>query len=347
MNSENIKVSVIVPMYNVEDYIQETLESLINQNLAQFEIILIDDQSIDSTYDIASHFANQYNFIVLHQLEKNCGVSVARNKAIEMARGEFIFFLDSDDTIPLNTLELMYDTAIQKNADLVTGIYERFDSKSQTMMNFFYQFPELQQEGYKSIYDCPSLLYSVYACGKLIKKSIINDIRFSEKLKYGEDQVFTIACYLRSNKIYHLATNVYNYRIREIISNSASQSVYKDPLMNFNYLIEMLRNVQDEFKLRINDTDLRSNMYSIYFKRVLYWNIWTAISNTLLSLNVINRKIVIEKYIFLINNLDEQIFKNNKNDFEVINLKIEKLKSVLDTKTIESIKTLSQTLKNK
>lgn len=335
MNSENIKVSVIVPMYNAEEYVQETIESLLSQTLQGIEIILIDDQSTDQTYAIASHFASQYDNIILHKQSINRGVSVARNTGLDLAKGQFIFFIDADDTISSDTLQLMYTAGVEKEVDIVTGVYERFDSKSSTVMNFFYQFQELQEEGYKSIYTCPALLYSVYCWGKLFNAKLIEDIRFKEDISFAEDHLFTIEAFLKTEKVYNLSVNVYNYRTREGDTTSATQSIYNDPIKNLNQLITVLNEIENLFRKSIKKDKNWETLYGVYFTRVIHWNIWTALSNGLLSNNASNRIKVLEIYMSWLENLDKQIIENNKNDLEIVNLKIKKIETVMDFKTKE------------
>ena len=132
MRGDNIvrqpKISIIIPVYNVEEYLEQTIESILNQTLKDFELILIDDGSTDSSQDILKRYSDEYDKIkVMYQ--KNSGPSRARNRGIEAATGEYITFADSDDILPYNSLELRYNAAIEHNADLVIGATYKFNSK--------------------------------------------------------------------------------------------------------------------------------------------------------------------------------------------------------------------------
>ncbi|MFB5759857.1 glycosyltransferase family 2 protein [Paenibacillus medicaginis] len=335
MEEKSIKISVIIPMFNTDEYVQETIESLLAQTFQDFELILVDDASTDKTYEIASFFASRHNQIVLYKQEKNKGVSAARNIGLELARGKYIFFVDSDDTLPEETLEKMYLAAINNHADIVTGIYERFDKKNSVISNFFNIYPELKIEGTINLYECPGILYSVYSCGKLFKREVILQAKFLEVINYGEDHIFTIEAFLKAHHIYNLASTVYNYRIRDGETESLSQSVYKDPVNNLEYLLEILRIIEKMLVKYVSEPQLRAKLFSIYLSRVLHWNIWTALSHGLLSMNMSTRFKVLSLYISWFDGLTPEVYEANLSDFNVINYKIDRVKSVLDTQTIE------------
>jgi glycosyltransferase involved in cell wall biosynthesis len=328
-------ISVIVPMFNTEEFIQETIDSLLEQTLQNIEIILIDDYSTDATYDLALPYTFHYNHIVLLRQKENRGVSAARNAGLAVARGEFIFFLDSDDTIPSYSLEMMYNAAVKHRADIVTGVYERFDKRSKSISNIFNIYPELKNEGDMNLYDVPGLLYSVYSCGKLFKRNMILEATFLETVNYGEDQIFTIEAFLKSNRIYNLSSIIYNYRVRDGETESLSQSIYKDPVKNFEYLQEMLKVIENLFVQYVSNPQVRLNLFSVYLSRVLHWNIWTALSHGLLSMNMSTRFMIITNYLSWYENLNNALYETNRSDFYVINHKVNRIRNVVDRRTQE------------
>ena len=113
------KVSVIIPVYNVEDYIDRCLKSVIEQTLEDIEIIIVNDGSTDDSKKIIEKYINQYPNKIIYLEKENGGLSSARNFAIPYAKGEYIAFLDSDDYIEPEMYEQMYNKAIKENADLV------------------------------------------------------------------------------------------------------------------------------------------------------------------------------------------------------------------------------------
>ena len=113
----NPKISIIVPVYNLENYIEKTIEQLISQTYKNLEIILVDDGSTDKSLELCNTFAKRDNrILVVHQ--ENCGVSVARNTGIKHATGEYIGFTDSDDYITLDYAEKLYNAAKKNNAHI-------------------------------------------------------------------------------------------------------------------------------------------------------------------------------------------------------------------------------------
>lgn len=111
-------VSIVIPIYNVENYLDECLTSVVNQTYRPLEVILVDDGSVDGSAEIARRYVREYSFFSLFA-EENEGLSVARNTGIEHATGKYIYFLDSDDYLEVNAIELLVKEAREKNADVV------------------------------------------------------------------------------------------------------------------------------------------------------------------------------------------------------------------------------------
>ena len=125
-----MQVSIIIPIYNVEKYIKECLKSVVTQGLTDYEILCIDDCGQDKSIDIVNEFKSQYNlnnlFIIKH--DNNKGLSAARNTGIEHARGEYLFFLDSDDFLEKNSIYNLYNIAKNENLDVLEAkVLEFFD----------------------------------------------------------------------------------------------------------------------------------------------------------------------------------------------------------------------------
>lgn len=118
MENKMPKVSIIIPVFNVECYLQECLDSVVNQTLKDIEIICIDDGSTDSSLKILQKYKKQDNRIIL-LTQENKGAHLARTTALKIAKGEYIGFIDSDDWIDLDFFETLYNKAIEENADIV------------------------------------------------------------------------------------------------------------------------------------------------------------------------------------------------------------------------------------
>lgn len=122
------KVSVIVPIYNVEKYLRRCLDSLVNQTLTDIEIILVDDESPDNSNEIYKEYLAKDNRIKLVQ-KKNGGLGFARNSGLEIATGEFIAYIDSDDYVDVNMFKKLYDTSKNNNLDTVYCGYNNLDDE--------------------------------------------------------------------------------------------------------------------------------------------------------------------------------------------------------------------------
>ena len=172
------KVSIIVPVYNSQRYLVECLESLVNQSLKDIEIVIIDDGSKDNSAQIIEEYRSSYSNIIKVLSQKNSGQAVARNKGIQICTGEYIGFLDSDDTAELDMFEKMYATAKESDADFVyCDFYYVTDSGKQ--LNHLRKCEEPQ----KLILDC-----IVVPWNKLYKAEVIknNNVYFPEGFFYED-----------------------------------------------------------------------------------------------------------------------------------------------------------------
>ena len=176
------KVSIIVPFYNVENYIYKCLNSLVNQTLEDIEIILVNDGSKDNSEKIAKKYYKKYPDKIIYLEKQNGGLSDARNYAFPYINGEYVAFLDSDDYIEKDMYEKMYNKAIEEKADLVE-------------CNFWWEYPNEQLESKGRIYkDKKDILLNarVVAWNKLIKKDLIENtkIKFPVGLRYEDVEFF-------------------------------------------------------------------------------------------------------------------------------------------------------------
>ena len=187
----NKKISIIVPVYNSEKYLTRCLNSIINQTYKNLEIILIDDASTDKSKDIIKKYSSLDNRIKPIYSELNQGVSKTRNLGLKIFTGDYVFFVDADDSMKKNTLEIMLNDSIKYDADLVENyhlvIYEKNNKK--------YYFTE-KKVPKKTISmgnlnnNIEILTKSTYITGKLIRRDLIENMYFNEKLSRYEDFVF-------------------------------------------------------------------------------------------------------------------------------------------------------------
>ena len=213
------KITVIVPVYNVENYLEKCLDSLINQTYKNLEIIVINDGSTDNSGEICQEYAQKDNRIVYIEKE-NGGLSEARNVGLDKMTGSYVTFIDSDDWVELDYVEILYKKIIEYQADIAVGNYYSYNEDEET-----YYFHIYGDSYYEKVYDNISIFENLYesqemksfalisAWGKLYKAKLFDYLRF-EKGKLGEDGYFNQKMYLSVNKVVYLNKGLYAYRQR-------------------------------------------------------------------------------------------------------------------------------------
>lgn len=204
------KVSVVVPVYNVEKYLRRCVDSLLKQSYKDLEIILVDDGSLDSSGNICDELQKKDSRIkVIHQ--KNGGLSAARNTGLNHVTGDFISFIDSDDWIELNMYHEMIKYANTYKLDIIEcDIQSTMDPVKKDKKEFIIENKE--ENAFRII---ENQFFSV--CRKIYKYDLINDLRFIEDYIY-EDMIFTSYFFKRINKVGYINKPFYNY----FIENSSS-----------------------------------------------------------------------------------------------------------------------------
>lgn len=204
------KVSVIVAIYNKEDYIKECIESLLSQTLKEIEIICVDDGSTDKSVSIVKEYEKNYpDKIKLYQNEQNRGIGYTRNKGISFSKGEYLGFVDADDFVEPFMYEKYYEYAKENKCDMVMGSYTKVfpNHKEEVPIPSF-------KEGSPKEYAEILYLMEYGPCNKLFQSSLIkeNQIHFEENLKY-EDMPFVAHALSFANKVGGVKESYYNYRI--------------------------------------------------------------------------------------------------------------------------------------
>ena len=219
--NDYVKVSVIVPVYNVEDYLYDCLNSLICQSLKEIEIICVDDCSTDSSSTILEYFQKKDDRIKIYVNEHNKGQGASRNTGLEHASGEYIQFLDSDDWLNFEALEELYSRVKKEDADLIMYKMINYDQKSGEFFKTAY-YSMSYMDSYVDTVLTPKTLGDELIfrlpnspCNKLFKKSLLDDnaIRFSEGLIF-EDNPFYFEVMYSSEKILFSDKYLYNRCIR-------------------------------------------------------------------------------------------------------------------------------------
>ncbi|OCA84650.1 bifunctional glycosyltransferase/CDP-glycerol:glycerophosphate glycerophosphotransferase [Bacillus sp. FJAT-27986] len=285
VNNREIKVSIITPVYNVEEYLRETLDSLVNQTLSPIEIIMIDDGSTDRSPEIIEEYSQRYSNIIFVKQE-NSGPGAARNNGLKVARGEYISFVDSDDILPLDALESMYKAALEKNSAIVLGASLSFN-KTETWFIGSHYNNKVYEKGEKNLVANQELLYSLGPCNKIYRRDIIKDISFPSGIKVTEDQPFVIEAYLRAGAdIYTIDKVIYNYRSREDEDNlSLSQTVRVNSVSVLKDIMNSMSISDPLWEKYIDNEVSRFHVKKFYYNRLVSADIWPAIRNAVDSRN--------------------------------------------------------------
>jgi glycosyltransferase involved in cell wall biosynthesis len=235
------KISVIVPVYNAEEYLDRCIESIVNQTFADFECILVDDCSKDKSYEICEEIAKKDSrFIAIHRTQ-NGGNAKTRRTGLDVAKGEFVVHIDNDDWIELNALELLIQKQKETDADIVVGgfkcIFDNFIDE--------YLFPEISK-------DISPLEYFFYTrCrmfwGKLVKKELYDNVIVPPSaISIGDDAIYNTQVFAKLSDISQIAKidfSIYNWDARN--QNSITHTTiysyknyYDDPRIGCRLWIE-------------------------------------------------------------------------------------------------------------
>ena len=255
---KNIKVSVIVPVYKVENYIERCIKSLVNQTLKEIEIIMVNDGSPDNSQLIIDKYKKLYPEKIVSLIKDNGGLSDARNYGIDHAKGQFIAFLDGDDYADISFLEKMYNRAIESNSDIVVCGYYAVDEINNTYK--WYQKGKMDFFD-KSLEEEPSLIHrnSPYAWNKIYSRDLFTkyNIRFPKGLIF-EDIPTTYPLLACANKISKIDQPLIYYILKR---KGSITSTYSYKMLELFKSLELLIN-------RFRDLGL----YEKYYDEVLFLN---------------------------------------------------------------------------
>ncbi len=234
------KISIIVPIYNAEKYLSKSIESLIHQTLNEIEIILVDDGSKDKSADICKEYAKRDERIKVI-IKENEGQAKARNTALEIAKGKYIMFLDSDDMYEKDACEVMYNLAEEKQADYVSANYIMIDENDEKRPKPAFD-AEKYQEFELNINDYTKSFFVMNSTpwNKIYNLEFLN----KNKIKFdvnppSEDDYFTTLVYMKSKKGYYTSKIIYDYRYNP---NSTSNKCDKEYFRKQNLVYKSIYN---------------------------------------------------------------------------------------------------------
>ena len=205
------KVSVCVPIYNVERFIKRCIESILNQTLTDIEIIIVNDCTLDGSMQIVEKYAKNDCRIKIIDHERNRGLMWARRTGYMSAKGDYITFCDSDDTLALDAVELLYNEALRTNADIIAGNirYISVDGKEKELQNIL-SFGSDKESVYRSLLHHE---FGHNVCSKMFKRELLQDYTYQtfEQFINGEDGCLFYQVVENSNKTVTINKSIYNY----------------------------------------------------------------------------------------------------------------------------------------
>ncbi|MCI5737767.1 MAG: glycosyltransferase [Methanobrevibacter ruminantium] len=258
-----VKVSVIIPVYNVENYLAECLDSIVNQTLKDIEIICINDGSTDNSLEILETYAKNDNRIKVCTQE-NSGLSASRNHGIRLSRGEFIYFIDSDDILELNALEALYNMSNALDLDILIFKLINFDDGTHEKYTSDYYEMSFLKPFAGRIFNYNKvgeriLDVAVSIPGKFFKKSLIFSMKFPEGLIF-EDNYFFAEAMLKAKRISFLDKHFYNRRIRNDSITTIKTIKFADSIVISNKIMDLFKEfgVYNQFKKRFIEKKINS-----------------------------------------------------------------------------------------
>ena len=238
-----IKVSIIIPVYNASKYLAKCLDSVLNQTLDMIEVIAINDGSTDASKEILDQYQAKYNSKLKVVHKTNEGIGKTRNLGIGIAKGEYIGFVDADDYIESNMLEVMYKEAILQKLDIVVCDFYRYNE--QTKVKDLITLPSFHPASLK---DNPTLINDLNHApwNKLYKRSLLMDhnITFEEQLKY-EDTPFVLKA-LKEAKIIGKIDQPFNYYI---IHNNSETTTMNQKVFDIFKILDIINNYYRDTKV--------------------------------------------------------------------------------------------------
>lgn len=238
------KISVIIPIYNSEKYIEKTLQSVFNQKYKDFEIIFVDDGSTDNSVNLVKDFLRYNNLKHKIVSQENQGLSAARNAGLKVAKGEYICYLDSDDVIDELHLYSLYLAIIKYKCDVSYCNYELTDENNRNGYKCVccdYEIENSEELILRAVRRSPAII----VCGLLIRKSFLDKekLYFNENMRFGEDSDYIWRTLFACKKIAKTNMKTYKYLVRtNSIMRSITQTQADIYLVEFSNTIKLLEN---------------------------------------------------------------------------------------------------------
>lgn len=248
--------SVVVPVYNAERYLNKALQSILDQNFTDFELILVNDGSTDGSRAILEAFAKTDNRVIVLSTDMNCGAAEARNRGIEITRGKYLCFVDADDYIESGFLQHFYDAFQADDCDFVkcSAYEEYYDTNDNVVYTRSCILPDQSFQDVKAIanqiIDMEQIPLFGYNCNSCYKMTVIKDnqLRFDNTLKVNEDFAFNMAYlpFVRHMRCLSYCGYHYNRRSNNSLSSQKSNYVYSIQLLKIHGFLSLLEKNRNE-----------------------------------------------------------------------------------------------------
>jgi len=264
------KLSVVVLVYNTEQYIRECMDSLVNQTLKEIEIIVVNDESPDNSALIVEEYLEKYDNITLIN-QKNSGGAVAGNNGVMQAKGEYVTIMDSDDVVPLDAYEKLYLKAKEKDADIVIGkAVSLVDGKIREVVYPKEREVWSKERSIDNLFDYLDIFYDGFYWNKIYRRSFLieKDCLMPPGMLYA-DRPMVHKAFLYADKIEIIPDTVYYWRKRDNTSAQKSITQLKNDLSNLKDRMESLHyqlNYFDEFgNVTLKNEFLKRNVERLFF----------------------------------------------------------------------------------
>lgn len=273
------KVSVIIPVYNDESFLNKCISSIANQTMEDIEIIAVNDGSTDNSLIMLDKLSSKYKGKLKVYTKENGGAGSARNIGLENANGEFIKFVDADDYLEANILEKMYTIAKENNVSLVRGNYRYVYGPIKEIRTGWTgvignKIVDVRKDKDYVTAEAPNI------GNKLISRELIGDLRFPEKTKWEDLAVIPVVI-ASSEKLFHMDETVYNYRIN--MNTTVNDFINKIP--GILDIIKCVENIEHEMEVRG-----LSEEYSEQIKNIFILHTLLRIKNAMFWVNFPHKK---------------------------------------------------------
>lgn len=267
MEQSKVELSIIVPVYNVEKYLEECLNSISRIKNINYEILIINDDSPDNSQKIIDEFCKN-NIRAKYFIKENGGISSARNYGLKRSKGEYIWFVDSDDLIDYKEFQNFFARIKKDNVDIAIANYYFFNkNKIFKESKLFYFDKSLSGREILNKHG-KILLEKGFVWRNLYRREFLekNDITFKEKI-VAEDQLFNILCFFKANKVKYINNFIYYYRINRegsLTKNIESEKLFAES--GYKIVSELLK-----YKETQNNFYIKRNMFAHYLTYVKYF----------------------------------------------------------------------------